>query len=247
MAPVLDRRKLNRATLARQSLLARSDMTVAQTVRHLIGLQAQTPHSWYLGFFSRLADFTPDRAAEPLSDGRLVRIALMRSTIHLVTPEDAAALRPLIQPVLDRDLHHNHLHGKPLADIDMTALEAAAAELLSEKPRTNKDLGVLLGERWPECAPASLVYAARTRLPLVQVPPRGVWGRSGPIAHTTLSAWLDSEPTTTLSLDEMVLRYLAAFGPATVADVQTWSGLTRLLEFTDPAATTRAVVFDHPI
>ncbi|MGW4126347.1 winged helix DNA-binding domain-containing protein [Nocardia sp. NPDC004711] len=233
MPSLLDRRKLNRATLARQSLLARSSMSVEQTVRHLIGLQAQTPHSWYLGLWSRLADFTPEQAAEPLVDRRLVRIALMRSTIHLVTPDDATVLRPLIQSTLDRDLYHNHVHGKPIANIDMTALIAAGIDLLGEKPRTNKELGLLLGERWPECAPASLVYAVRNQVPLVQVPPRGLWGRSGSIAHTTLSSWVGTESTATLSLDEMVLRYLTAFGPATVQDVQTWSGLTRLREVID--------------
>ncbi|MFE3257564.1 winged helix DNA-binding domain-containing protein [Nocardia sp. NPDC059229] len=233
MTPVLDRRALNRATLARQSLLSRSEMTVLQAVQHLVGLQAQTPHSWYLGFWSRLADFTPEQTAEPLADRRLVRIALMRSTIHLVTPGDAEVLRPLIQPVLDRDLYHNHTHGKPIANIDMAALITVGADLLYEKPRTNKELGLLLGERWPECTPASLVYAVRNQVPLVQVPPRGVWGRSGAIAHTTLRAWRGTGPTSTLSLDEMVLRYLTAFGPATVQDVQTWSGLTRLREVID--------------
>ncbi|MFD0366175.1 winged helix DNA-binding domain-containing protein [Nocardia sp. GCM10030253] len=230
---ILDRRAINRATLARQLLLRRDDMTVIEAVEHLVGLQAQTPHSWYVGLWSRLADFTPEQAAEPLTDRRLVRIALMRSTIHLVTARDAANLRPLIQPVLDRDLYHNHTHGKPIENIDMTALIAAGVDMLRERPRTNKELGTLLGEGRPDCPPASLVYALRNQVPLVQVPPRGVWGRSGPIAHTTLQTWLGAEPTPSPSIDRMILRYLAAFGPATVADVQTWSGLTRLREVID--------------
>lgn len=233
MTQVLSRRALNRATLDRQMLLRRSELSVVDAVRHLVGLQAQTPHSWYVGLWSRLAGFVPEQAAELLTDRELVRIALMRSTIHLVTPDDAGALRPLIQPVLDRDLYRNHTHGKPIEGIDMAKLMADGVELLAPEPLTNKQLGTLLGRRWPDRAPASLVYAIRNQVPLVQVPPRGVWGRSGPIAHTTADAWIGTDHTIVPSLERMILRYLAAFGPASVKDMQMWSGLTRLREIVD--------------
>lgn len=233
MTPVLGRRALNRATLDRQLLLHRCELPVVAAVEHLVGLQAQTPHTWYIGLWSRLAGFTPEQAADLLTDRTLIRIALMRSTIHLVTPQDAGALRPLIQPVLDRDLYRNHTHGKPIEGIDMAKLIADGAELLAAKPLTNKQLGALLAQRWPGRAPASLVYAIRNQVPLVQVPPRGVWGRSGPIAHTTADAWLGVGSTGPASLEQMILRYLAAFGPAGVKDVQMWSGLTKLREVVD--------------
>ncbi|MDR2999278.1 MAG: winged helix DNA-binding domain-containing protein [Microbacterium sp.] len=229
----LGRRALNRATLERQLLLRRSDLSVPQAVEHLVGVQAQTPHSWYVGLWSRLSGFTPDQAADPLAERQLVRMALMRSTIHLVTADDARALRPLIQPVLDRDLYRNHTHGKPVAGIDMAALVADGAELLAPAALTNKQLGELLAERWPDRAPASLVYAIRNQVPLVQVPPRGIWGRSGPIAHTTADAWIGPDRTSPITLARMIERYLAAFGPASVKDVQVWSGLTRLREVID--------------
>ncbi|MFE6734947.1 winged helix DNA-binding domain-containing protein [Microbacterium sp. NPDC057650] len=229
----LGRRVLNRATLERQLLLRRSDLSVLQAVEHLVGVQAQTPHSWYVGLWSRLAGFTPAQAADPLADRQLVRMALMRSTIHLVSADDARALRPLIQPVLDRDLYRNHTHGKPVAGIDMAALVADGAELLAPAALTNKQLGELLAERWPDRAPASLVYAIRNQVPLVQVPPRGIWGRSGPIAHTTADAWIGPDRTSPITLARMIERYLAAFGPASVKDVQVWSGLTRLREVVD--------------
>ncbi|HEY3556451.1 MAG TPA: winged helix DNA-binding domain-containing protein [Kribbella sp.] len=234
MTHVLSRRALNRATLDRQLLLRRSELPVVDAVRRLVGLQAQTPHTWYVGLWSRLTEFDPARAAELLVDRSLIRMALMRSTIHLVVPEDARALRPLIQPVLDRDLYRNFTHGKPIQGIDMAQLVADGVELLAAKPLTNKELGALLAERWPGRAPASLVYAIRNQVPLVQVPPRGVWGRSGPIAHTTVDAWLGASAPATATLEWMIRRYLAAFGPASVKDLQVWSGLTKLREVVEP-------------
>jgi hypothetical protein len=228
---VLGPRALNRATLARQFLLERTTRSVLDVVEHLLGLQAQTPHSWYLGLWSRIADFRPEAAADRLTDRSLVRIALMRSTIHLVTAADAHGLRGAIQPVLDRDLHHNQLHGDAVRGLDVDEIVAAARPLLAERARTSRELGGLLQARWPDRPAAGLAYAVRNRLPLVQVPPRGLWGRSGPIAHTSAESWLgDGAP---FSLETLVCRYLAAFGPATVMDVQTWSGLTRMREVID--------------
>jgi hypothetical protein len=155
MTPVLSRRALGRATLARQFLLARTDATVPEVVTHLVGLQAQTPHTWYTGLWSRIDGFTPDQAADPLVNRELVRIAVMRSTIHLVTAEDALALRPVVQPALDRDLFRNYTHGRDMRGLDVDAVVAAGRALLAEKPRTNKELGALLHEQWPDRAPAS--------------------------------------------------------------------------------------------
>jgi hypothetical protein len=230
MTPVLSRRALGRATLARQFLLARTEATVPEVVSHLVGLQAQTPHTWYTGLWSRVAGFTPDQAADLLVRRELVRIAVMRSTIHLVTASDALHLRPVVQPALDRDLFRNFTHGRDMRGLDVDAVVAAGRALLAEKPRTNKELGALLHERWSDRAPAALAYAIRCLVPLVQVPPRGVWGRSGSIAHTSVETWLGESVVDKPSVDGVVLRYLAAFGPATVKDVQTWSGLTRLRE-----------------
>ncbi|MEU8802822.1 winged helix DNA-binding domain-containing protein [Spirillospora sp. NPDC048819] len=235
MTERLSRRALNRATLARQLLLARADMPVVEAVERLAGLQAQTPHTWYIGLGSRLDGITPEDVSELLAERRIVRLALMRSTIHLVSARDALWLRPLIQPVLDRDLFRNFTHAKPVEGLDMDELVAAARPFLEEKPLTGKQLGELLAEHgrkagWGDRPGASLAYAARNRMALVQVPPRGMWGRSGPIAHTTAEAWLGRPLAGDASPEEMILRHLAAFGPASVMDVQTWSGLTRLKE-----------------
>ncbi|MDP9364385.1 MAG: winged helix DNA-binding domain-containing protein [Chloroflexota bacterium] len=223
---LLRRPALNRATLARQGLLERWRMPVVEAVERLVGVQAQTPHSWYVGLGSRVKDVRPAEIGALLTERRLVRIALMRSTIHLVTARDCLALRPLVQPVIERGLAGNF--GRRLAGLDRDELATAGRTLVEERPRTPSELGRLLAERWPDRDPEALAQAIRAWVPLVQVPPRGVWGRGGPIAHTSAEVWVGRPAETEASLDDLVLRYLASFGPASVKDVQTWSGLTRL-------------------
>jgi len=227
-AEMLNLRALNRATLERQMLLRRRKLSAAEAIEHLVGIQAQAPNPPYIGLWTRLEDFDPDELSRLILDRRAVRIALMRNTIHLVTAGDCLALRPLVQPIFDRVLSSNHSHGAALKGMDLEAVAAAGRTLLEERPRTGKELGGLLAERWPDRAPASLAHAVRGREPLVQVPPRGVWGRGGPAAHTTAESWLGRPLNHDSTLDEMVARYLGAFGPATIKDAQTWSGLTRL-------------------
>jgi len=228
--PILSPRTLNRATLGRQMLLRRQKLSALQVIENLVGMQAQAPDPPYVGLWTRLEGFHPDELARLILDRRAVRVALMRNTVHLVSARDCLALRPLVQPVINRGLHASRANRAGVEGVDIEALSAAGRALLEEKPRTAKELGVLLQERWPERDPTSLARAIRHLVPLVQVPPRGVWGKSGPAAHTTAEAWLGRPLDRDPSLEELILRYLGAFGPATVKDMQTWSGLTRLGE-----------------
>jgi hypothetical protein len=227
---VLGPRELNRATLERQMLLRRRKLSAVEAIERLVGMQAQAPAPPYVGLWTRLEDFHPDELARLILERRAVRIALMRNTVHLVTVRDCLALHPLMQPVFDRTLYATRANRAHLEGVDTEALAAAGRALLEERPRTAKELGELLQEQWPGRDPASLARAIRHLLPLVQVPPRGVWGKSGAATHTTAEAWLGRPLDPASSLEETVLRYLGAFGPATVKDVQTWSGLTRLGE-----------------
>src|SRR5512145_1312404 len=225
---LLGLRALNRATLERQMLLRRWNLPMPDAIERLVGLQAQTTHSWYHGLWTRLEGFQPELLAEMLINRQVVRIALMRSTIHLVTARDCLWLRPLTQPAIERSTKGSF--GRHWIGLDTEAVVAAGRALVEEKPRTFSELGKLLAERWPDRNPAALAQAIRAWTPLVQVPPRGVWAKSGPAAHTTVEAWLGRPLDLNPSLEELILRYLAAFGPASVKDMQTWSGLTRLSE-----------------
>lgn len=226
---VLSRRALNRATLERQLLLARSPMGIRAALEHLIGLQAQEPDSWYTGLWSRLEDFDPTELSGMLESREAVRIALMRSTIHLVTTEDALRLRPLLQPAVARPMQAGAWR-RQLETLHAEEITAAGRSALEAEPLTNTELGARLRERWPDATASDLGMAVRVWVPLVQVPPRGLWGRSGPARHAPLEAWVGRPLKAALPVDELVLRYLAAFGPATPADMSRWSGLTRLRE-----------------
>jgi hypothetical protein len=237
-------RELNRATLSRQLLLERAALSPLEAVEHLVGMQAQAPFPPYTGLWTRLEGFEADALGGLLLDRSVVRLALMRGTVHLVSAADCLVLRPLLQPQLDRGLRGSW--GRPLAGLDAAEVGAVARELVEESPRSTAELGRLLVERWPDRDSQALVNAARATLPLVQLPPRAVWGRSGQTVVTTAEKWLgrplgdpaagsEAGPVGSAGsgLEGMVLRYLGAFGPASVADVQKWSGLTRLREVVD--------------
>jgi hypothetical protein len=222
---VLGPRALNRALLARQMLLERGPFRAAEAIERLVGMQAQAPTAPYVGLWTRLRDFRPDDLARLILDRRAVRIALMRGTVHLVTARDALTLRPLVQPVFDRDLRVNSTYARGLAGVDLSALAAHGRALVEERPRTMTELRALFHAPWPDRDAASLAYAIRNLLPLVQVPPRGLWGVGGLPTLTSAEAWLGRPLARRPSLGGMVRRYLAAFGPASVMDVQEWSGL----------------------
>ena len=221
-------RALNRATLDRQLLLRRSPLSVLATLEHLVGMQAQTPHTAYVGLWTRLEGFRGDDLSTHLLDRSVVRMALMRGTIHLVSARDAWGLRPLVQPVMDRV--QKSQFGKRLAGVDLDEVVAMGRAFVDEQPRTFKALGDHLLTRWPDRDRFGLEQAVRTGVPLVQVPPRGLWGRSGPIAHTSIEAWLGEPPADLPSIDAVLTRYVAAFGPVSVMDAQAWCGLTKLGE-----------------
>ncbi|MER6415071.1 winged helix DNA-binding domain-containing protein [Streptomyces humidus] len=224
-APVLGVRALNRATLGRQLLLRRSPLSAGAAVHHLLGLQAQNVKPPYHALAARLEGFVPEALSALMARREAVRIVSMRSTIHTHTADDCLTLRPFVQPARDRELTY---FRKGLDGVDLERLAALARDLVEAEPRTMAQLREALRAVWPDADPSALAVAARCSLPLVQVTPRGLWGRSGQVALTTAEHWLGRAAGPAPAPEDVVLRYLAAFGPASVKDMQTWAGLTRL-------------------
>src|SRR5580698_3497543 len=190
---MLSGRALNRALLDRQLLLRRDPLPAAagpradrviETVEHLVGLQAQAPFPPYYGLLSRLDGFRPADLAELLLTRKVVRIGLMRGTIHLVSADDCLGLRPVLQPVLERGLRANF--GRRLTGADRAALAAAGRALVEDRPMTFSEIGRALAPRWPEHPPNALAQGVRALVPLVQVPPRAALG---PATVADAQAW----------------------------------------------------------
>jgi Winged helix DNA-binding domain len=225
-AAVLSDRALNRALLARQGLLQRTPRPALEMVEHLVGLQAQEPANPYLALWSRLERFDPQELSALVAERRAVRAQLMRATIHLVSARDYLALQPLTRGVLAQVFKNGFLRrlgGAPVGDVI-----AAGVELLAERPRTRGELGAALAAHWPDADPPALAQAITFHAPLVQVPPRGLWGEKGQARWALAEDWLTAPVDAAPAAEAVVRRYLAAFGPASVADVRTWSGITGL-------------------
>ncbi len=231
-APTLDRRTLNRTLLVRQLLMERVDRSPLDVVEHLVGLQAQEPPDPYVALWSRIEGFDPADLAMAIEERRAVRMGLLRGTLHLVSAADARGMYPLLHDVLARS-YRSSPFAKTLAGADTDAIVAAARAELEAAPLTPTDLGRRLAARWPDLDPQAMAYTARFLLPLVQVPPRGLWGRTGRPTNTTAEAWLGGPLAPASSADELVLRYLRAFGPASTADMRTWSWMTGQREVVD--------------
>jgi hypothetical protein len=226
-------RALNRATLARQLLLCRADLPAIDAIEHLVGMQAQAPLAPYVGLWSRLGSFRHTELADLITGRQAVRIHLMRTTVHLVSARDAVTLGPLLRPVHERAFATGSPFGPRLAGLDLTELVAEGQRLLGEQPRTRTELGRALAGRWPRHEPLDLAYAVSYLLAVVQIPPRGVWGQpQGNARWAPAEMWLGRPFDPRPRIEQMIRRYLGAFGPATVNDIQTWSGLTRLREIT---------------
>jgi len=218
---VLSTRVLNRTLLARQGLLTRRASDPIEVNTTLVGQQAQEPIDPYVGLWSRIDGFDPAVVSDAIQARRLVRMGSFRTTLHLLTTEDALAIAPLTAGV-HRRTFTNTAFAKTLRGVDLDELEAVSRVTLEAEPMTPSDLGKRLGERWPDRDRTSLALYARYAISLVQVPPRGLWRRTGRTTNTTLEAWTGRQAEAT-TVDELLVRYLRAYGPSSTSDMRTWS------------------------
>ncbi|HUR86150.1 MAG TPA: winged helix DNA-binding domain-containing protein [Solirubrobacteraceae bacterium] len=222
MTETLTRSQLNRATLARQLLLERSDIDVPAAVKALAGMQAQEPKHPYIGLWTRLQAFEAQDLTRALLQRDVVRATLMRSTLHLFGARDYEALRMSMQPPMSVALR---VLGARAEGLDPEHVLPAARRLLRGTPMAFDEIRAGLHARFPDVNDRALGYAVRTLLPLVMVPSAGArWGFERVTPFALAGEWV-GEPAPDCDLEGLVRRYLGAFGPASAADMQTWSGV----------------------
>ncbi|MGO4256799.1 winged helix DNA-binding domain-containing protein [Marmoricola sp. RAF53] len=225
---VLSTRTLTRTLWVRQQLVPghRSVTGVPALVEHLLGLQAQDNLPPYLSLAARSDGFSPADLSDLIEDRTLVRFFTMRGTVHVLTGADALALRGWVQPALDRVSGSNQT-SRPAAHLTTAELDAVVRPLLADGPRPHTEIGQALAAVHPDVPEEALRHVTRERLPLLQVPPRGLWKRSGGVVYQYADRWL-GRPFAEADVEALVLRYLAAYGPASAADMTKWSLVTRL-------------------
>ncbi|GCD35444.1 hypothetical protein OEIGOIKO_03187 [Streptomyces chrestomyceticus JCM 4735] len=252
---VLDTRALNRATLARQLLLDRADLPVLDAVAHLCGLQAQEPQEPFIGLWSRLSAFAPAQLDDLLTGRHVVRTHLMRRTVHLLTADDVLAWRGRHDAMLRQRVLGTY--RRELEGVDLEELAAAGRAVMADgEPRSMPELARAVAGRWPEPGPRPLgEMLVAALIPMVQLPPRGLWRTKGGVRNVPLASWLGREPAPPAPNgagtggpvpgvpdasdpgvpgasdpvgEALVRRYLAAFGPAASADLRAWCGLAGL-------------------
>ena len=223
--------ELNRATLARQLLLEREPIDPLTAIERLVSLQAQFAKPPYTGLWSRIEDFRRDQLTQLVIERKVVRATMMRHTLHLMSARDFARLRMTIQPALSRSF--GSIAGKRTDGVDLDALVSTARVMVAESPRTFAEMRKRIAELEPGYDPSALGYAVRSFLPLVQVPSDGHHGFPGIPRYALAEDFLGAPLASADQLRELVLRYLAAFGPASVRDAQIWSGLSGLKQPVD--------------
>jgi Winged helix DNA-binding domain len=220
---ILKLRDLNRTTLARQMLLQREPLPVPAAIERLAGLQAQLSLPPYVGLWTRLRDFSRESLSSLIEDRQVIKATLMRATLHLFTAADYVKFRTTLQPVLDQA-------GAAIAkrrgeDFDRDKLLAAARRFIGEKPRSFAEISEMVTELMPGHDVGAMRYTVRTNIPLIQVPIAGGWSYSNRPEFTLGESWIGRPISPKDNLRDLIFRYLAAFGPASVTDAQTWLGL----------------------
>ncbi|MEU7138285.1 winged helix DNA-binding domain-containing protein [Nocardia sp. NPDC046473] len=241
----LSLRELNRTLLVRQMLAQRVAMTPLELVRHLVAVQGQEPNWPYVGLWTRLTDFAHDDLAALLRERKLVRSAMIRRTVHLADAHDFRWLRPTVRPAVHAALRAPYYRDE-IEGIDLDELAAAGRDVLSGRIMSRADLGTLLGERFPGRHTRRLAESAEQLVPMVHSPVTGAWGkwRNRSVTVALADEWIGEPMETVPHAETLILRYLAAFGPATVADMQAWAGVTRLAEVVDEMRTRLRVFTD---
>jgi hypothetical protein len=224
ISEVLNRRALNRATLARQMLLRREKVKPVAAIERLVCLQAQIARPPFVALWARLDGFRREDLIAPIERRDLVRATMMRATIHLMGRQDYLAFRPVMQPMLSAGAQR--IFKDAVATYDVDKLVAAARDCFNANPCNFSELREHLLGQFPKLNERGMGYLVRMHLPLVQIPAAGaIWAYPAQADFVVAESWLDEPVKTDAAAHALALRYFAAFGPASVQDFQSWTGL----------------------
>ena len=218
-------RELNRATLARQMLFEHTAQLIP-VVERLVGLQAQQAQPPYVGLWTRLQNFQRDDLAKLIDSRQIVKATWVRATLHLLTAADYLRFRTTIQPALEGA--SASIAKRRGGDFDHDFVLTAARDFIAETPRTFAEITTMLEALLPDVDVGSMRYTVRTHIPLVQVPTSTPWSYPGNPQFALAESWIGQTFSADTDFRALFFRYLAAFGPASAADMQTWSGLAKL-------------------
>jgi hypothetical protein len=222
-AETLSQRRLNRALLARQLLLRRSGSSLTDVLEQMGGLQAQYAPSGYIGLWSRVAGFERQVLTRALEQRTAIQATLLRATIHIVSAADYWPLTAAIRRT--RREWFERVSRREIEKLDMARAAAAVREELAAGPLRMTELTARLVARgYPQRAAGW----AGAYVDLVRVPPSGTWERRRADLYALAEDWLPvrSRVSEEEGMELVIRRYLGAFGPAPLADVANWAGLT---------------------
>jgi hypothetical protein len=217
----LTARQLNRSTIVRQALTARVPRSVEDAVRHLVALQAQEPASPYLALWNRLDAFHPAALDTALHDRSIVKSNAVRMTLHLTHADDYPQVREATEPTIRaarlRDARFT------VAGLTDVLADALANEMLAvaHQPRTSDELSAWLADRLGDAAHPGAWWGLRQYSPLLRAPTDAPWSFSTKTSYVAprVVPRLPHPAASEESLRSYILRYLTAFGPASVADM----------------------------
>jgi hypothetical protein len=220
-------RELNRSTLERQLLLARERLPIPEALHRVLALQAQEPASPYLALWNRVDGFDAKELDAAFADGQIVKASLMRVTLHAVTAADYLPFQAAMRPSLRASrLNDRRFTGSGLTSGELDAYEPRLLAA-STGPRSGPQLIEALQEPFGELA-RNAWWAYRTYAPLHHAPTGGPWSFGLRPSFIAAPRTLPPEEHEA-GVERLVLRYLRAFGPATVADVARFTLLTRMV------------------
>ncbi len=207
-------------------LLGRETIGVAPAVERLLGMQAQQPRPPFTGLWTRLEGFRRDDLLGALRTKKAVRVTMWRGTLHILSTSDYLRFRGSLQPVLTAGMES--ILSSLKAELNVAAVLKEAEGFLRGRPQTFGELRAALLEKFPEGHERAMGYATRTHLPLVMVPDESDCGFPPDACFGLAKEWLGRPIPDEERTEDLVVRYLSAFGPATAADAQAWSGLAKL-------------------